>query len=165
MSAHAGADASTVIVGASAAGLATAACLQRHGVDYLLLEQGAQVAGRWRTHYDRLHLHTPRGLSGLPYRPMPPSYPRYPSRDHVVAYLEDYAAQLHLAPRFGQTVVSIEPRNGGWMICTPERAYRSRYVVIATGHARQPHRPSFPGLERFGGCAGRKPYPRSFDPS
>jgi cation diffusion facilitator CzcD-associated flavoprotein CzcO len=56
-------DTDTVIVGASAAGLATAACLQRAAVPFVLLEQGAQVAGAWRTRYDRLHLHTSKGLS------------------------------------------------------------------------------------------------------
>lgn len=56
-------DTDTVIVGASAAGLATAACLQRAAVPFVLLEQGAQVAGAWRTRYDRLHLHTSKDLS------------------------------------------------------------------------------------------------------
>lgn len=134
-------EASTVIVGASAAGLASAACLKRQGVGYILLEQGVQVALRWRNHYDRLQLHTTRGLSGLPHRPMPRDYPRYPSRDQVAAYLEDYAEQLQLAPRFRQTVVSIEPTDGGWMARTQDTTYRSRYVVIATGNARQPQMP------------------------
>lgn len=152
MSGRSGTEASTVIVGASAAGLASAACLKRRGVDYILLEQGERVAERWRTHYDRLHLHTNRGLSGLPHRPMPRSYPRYPSRDQVVAYLEDYAEQLQLAPRFGQTVTSIEPIDGGWLTRTQDTSYRSRCVVVATGHARQPRMPSFPGLDRFRGA-------------
>jgi len=148
---HSGIAASVVIVGASAAGLASAACLKRQGVDYILLEQSERVAVRWRNHYDRLHLHTNRGLSGLPYRPMPSSYPRYPSRDQVVAYLDDYAEQFQLAPRFGQTVVSIEPRDGGWMTITKETSYSSRFVVIATGNAREPQMPSFPGMDRFRG--------------
>ena len=45
-------DTDTVIVGASAAGLATAACLQRASVPFVLLEERAQVAGAWRTQYD-----------------------------------------------------------------------------------------------------------------
>lgn len=151
MSDRAGTEASVVIVGASAAGLAVAACLKRQGVDYVLLEQGAQVAERWRTQYDRLHLHTPRQLSGLPYWPMPRHYPRYPSRDQVVAYLEEYATRFHLAPRFAQTVASVAPADGNWLTRTQEMSYYSRYVVIATGYARQPHLPSFPSMDRFQG--------------
>ena len=144
-------EASTAIVGASAAGLAVAACLKRQGVDYILLEQGEQVAGRWRHHYDRLHLHTPRGLSGLPYRPMPSTYPRYPSRDQVVAYLEEYAHALDLVPCFNQHVVSVQQEAAGWITHTQDGSYRSRCVVLATGHARHPHVPTVPGRDRFAG--------------
>src|SRR5690606_28432627 len=101
------ASATVVIVGASAAGLATAACLKKSGVDTLLLEQNDDVGGSWRGHYNRLHLHTPRILSGLPHYPMPRHYPRYPSRDQVVAYLEEYTHALDLQPRFNQRVVSV----------------------------------------------------------
>lgn len=145
-------EATTIIVGASAAGLASAACLKRHGVDFILLEQGEQVAGCWRNHYDRLHLHTNRGLSGLPYRPMPAGYPRYPSRDQMVAYLEAYAEAFTLVPRFGQTAVLIEPGGDGWITHTQDASYRSRSVVIATGNTRRPHMPSFPGVDRFHGA-------------
>jgi indole-3-pyruvate monooxygenase len=144
-------ETNTVIVGASAAGLATAACLKKLGVDYILLEQGEQVAARWRNHYDRLHLHTNRALSVLPHHPMPANYPRYPSRDQLVAYLEDYNQTLGLAPRVGQKVVSVEQKNSGWITQTQDTTYRSRFVVIATGYARQPQMPTFPGMDEFQG--------------
>jgi indole-3-pyruvate monooxygenase len=144
-------SATVVIVGASAAGLATAACLKKSGVDYILLEQSGSVGASWRGHYDRLHLHTNRSLSGLPHHPMPRHYPRYPSRDQVVAYLEDYAKALELRPRFGQRVFSVEQDGGGWITRTPDAKYRSRFVVIATGYARQPNLPEFPGQSGFRG--------------
>lgn len=145
-------DTTAVIVGASAAGLAVAACLKRAGIDDVLLEQGEHVAARWRQHYDRLHLHTHRALSGLPYLPLPARYPRYPSRDQFVAYLEDYAATLDLRPRFGQRVVSVARSGDGWTTQTQDASYRSRVVVVATGYARQPNMPSFPGLNAFRGA-------------
>lgn len=141
----------TVIVGASAAGLAATACLQRSGIDFVLLEQGTAVASRWRQHYDRLHLHTNRGLSGLPHFPMPNDYPRYPSRDQVVAYLEQYAAHFGIVPRFGQQVTSVDQQAGGWVTKTQDSTYHSRHVVIATGYARQPVKPTFAGIDRFQG--------------
>jgi indole-3-pyruvate monooxygenase len=141
----------TVIIGASAAGLATAACLKQLGVDYVLLEQADQVAARWRKHYDRLHLHTNRALSGLPYYPMPSDYPRFPSRDQFIKYLEDYAKKFDLAPRFGQKAVSVEPKDGEWITQTQDSAYHSHSVVIATGNAGQPQMPSFTGMEQFQG--------------
>jgi NADPH-dependent 2,4-dienoyl-CoA reductase/sulfur reductase-like enzyme len=142
----------TVVIGASAAGLATAACLSRAGAPHVVLEQEAHVAHAWRNHYDRLRLHTTRGLSGLPFHPMPRTYPRYPSRDQVVAYLEDYARALSIKPWFGARVRSVRRESDGW-ITTTERDERivSRNVVVATGHARVPHEPTWPGRAEYRG--------------
>jgi cation diffusion facilitator CzcD-associated flavoprotein CzcO len=57
----------TLIIGASVSGLASAAALQRHGIDYIILEKQDQVAAPWRNHYHRLHLHTSKTFSQLPY--------------------------------------------------------------------------------------------------
>src|SRR5450432_859362 len=93
-----------IVVGAGPAGLASAACLKRRGVDALVLEAGPQVAGSWRRHYDRLHLHTAKEHSSLPGLPFPKELPRYPARADVVAYLEAYAAHFEIAPRTDEPV-------------------------------------------------------------
>ena len=67
-----------LVVGASASGLATAACLRQAGATFEVLEAEAEVGAPWRHHYDRLHLHTPRATSALPGLRMPSSWPRYP---------------------------------------------------------------------------------------
>ena len=91
----------TLVIGASAAGLAAAACLKDAGVAFEVLEATDHVGDAWRHHYDRLHLHTPKSASGLPGLPMPRSWPRYPSRDQVVQYLEHYAGHHGITPHFG----------------------------------------------------------------
>lgn len=144
-------ESETVIVGASAAGLGVAACLARAGSPFVLLEQAPHVAAPWHDRYDRLHLHTSKGLSGLPYFGFPRGTPRYPSRDEVVAYLQAYAVHFALAPRFGQRVVSVRREGDRWTTRTGDASYRSARVVLATGHACEPRLPSWPGLERFGG--------------
>ena len=93
-----------LIVGAGPAGLATAACLKRRGVDALVLEAGPSLAESWRHHYERLHLHTAKGSRALPGMPFAKEVPRYPSRADVVAYLEPYAAHFGIAPRTGEAV-------------------------------------------------------------
>jgi len=82
-------DAETIVVGAGPAGLACAAALRRSGGSVIVLEKADRIAASWRHHYDRLHLHTHKRQSGLPGLPMPAAYPKYPSRDQLVAYLED----------------------------------------------------------------------------
>src|ERR671938_226400 len=68
----------TVIVGAGPAGLSVAACLQRVGVPFVVLERGDRVSASWDRHYERLHLHTDKSRSELPYFPFPKRYPSIP---------------------------------------------------------------------------------------
>lgn len=145
------ADSGTIIVGASAAGLATAACLKRRGLPFELLEANAQVGTAWRNHYDRLHLHTTKALSELPFVGFPRQAPRYPSREQVVAYLESYARAFGLEPRFGERVTAIRREGERWLVRSSARELRARNVVVATGYTRVPNRPTWPGLADFAG--------------
>ncbi|QTE28206.1 flavin-containing monooxygenase [Pengzhenrongella sicca] len=144
-------DVDTLIIGASAAGLATAACVRTSGRSVEILEAADAVGPAWRGHYDRLHLHTPKSISALPGLRMPASWPRYPSRDQVVEYLERYRAHHRLAPLFGQRVTRLERAGGAWVATTADGDRRARAVVVATGANREPVRPSWPGQDDFGG--------------
>src|SRR4051794_26956859 len=135
----------TVIVGASAAGLATAASLRKLDRPFRLLDQAPHVGASWRGHYDRLHLHTSKGFSGLPGLPMPRGYPKYPSREQMVAYLEDYARHFDLRPELGVSVSRVARKDQGWEIESSKGAISARNVVVATGNTRVPHQPSWPG--------------------
>jgi indole-3-pyruvate monooxygenase len=140
-----------VVVGAGPAGLACAACLTRAGVSHVLVERKTEVASAWRGHYDRLHLHTSRGYSQLPFYPMPRAYPRYPSRDQVVAYLERYVERLGLEPELGVEVRRLDPRGEGWSVQTSRGSLACRHVVVATGVNGEPNLPTWPGSETFPG--------------
>ncbi len=72
----------TLIIGASIAGLASAACLQKKGIGYNIIEKESRIATPWRNHYNRLHLHTNKGLSNLPYKKLAKKSPaiRHASR-------------------------------------------------------------------------------------
>jgi indole-3-pyruvate monooxygenase len=141
----------TLIIGASAAGLATAACLKESGRTYEILEASDVVGQAWRHHYERLHLHTPKSASGLPGLPMPKGWSRYPSRDQVVDYLESYREHHELEPRFGTAVTRLERVGEEWVATTADGEWRARNVVIATGANSQPVRPTWPGLNTFRG--------------
>jgi len=140
-----------VVVGAGPAGLASAACLKRAGIPHLLLERENRIASAWARHYDRLHLHTSRGLSGLPYLPMPRRYPRYPSRDQVLDYFQSYSENLGLAPMLGVDVTEVRDEGSLWRVTTSEGILDCRAVVIATGRNGTPFIPTWPGIETFPG--------------
>jgi cation diffusion facilitator CzcD-associated flavoprotein CzcO len=142
---------STLIIGAGPAGLAVAACLERQGVAATILEQGRQVASSWRGHYDRLHLHTDRARSGLPFVPLPRDYPRYPSRAQVIDYLDCYAGALRAGIRFGHQVTSARPDGGGWAVGTQDTVCHADHLVVATGYTREPYSPVWPGQDEYRG--------------
>ena len=140
----------TLVIGASAAGLATAAELRKRGRPFEIVEAEDVVAGSWRRQYDRLHLHTPKRFSGLPGLAMPKGWPKYPARDQVVEYLESYQQHFALQPHFGEAVRRVERQDGTWETTTDKGVWRSDNVVVATGRARVAVRPAGRGWRRFG---------------
>lgn len=141
----------SIVIGAGPAGLACAAALSRIGLQATIFEKADTVCAVWRRHYDRLHLHTDRSHSSLPGLPMPRSYPRYPDRDQVVAYLESYATHFDLHPLFGTKVTSVHPDGMDWQVETTTGSHLTSLVVIATGWADSPYTPSFPGMSVYQG--------------
>lgn len=164
----------TVIIGAGPAGIAMAACLSKKNVPYILLEQSDKVATKWHNHYKRLHLHTAKEFSSLPYLKFPKQFPRYPSRQQVVRYLEDYAAHFNIKPKFQQTVVSAKKQQNQWIVEaidtkntdntqannhtqanktaeTIKSRYECDHLVVATGFNHQPNCPTWKGMDTFTG--------------
>ncbi len=143
-----------LIIGAGPAGLASAACLERRGVEALVIEAAADVGSAWRRHYERLRLHTVKQRSHLPGLPFGAELPRYPSRADMVAYLEAYAAHFAIAPRVNEAVrrVSAAPSDEGFVVESARATYRARAVVVATGYNRVANPQRLPDQERFRGA-------------
>ncbi len=144
-------DTETLIIGASASGLATAAALKAAGRPFEVLEATDVVGTAWRHHYERLHLHTPKSASSLPGLSMPSAWPRYPSRDQVVEYLERYRALHRIQPHYGEDVTRLERADDVWTAATAAHTWTARNVVVATGATRRPVRPTWPGMEDYTG--------------
>ncbi|EGD74283.1 hypothetical protein PTSG_06292 [Salpingoeca rosetta] len=82
---------SVIIVGAGAAGLSLAGRLERAGISYVVFEKD-EPGSAWENRYDRLHLHTVRGISELPYWRFPDWTPTFVSRSFLAKYYRAYAA-------------------------------------------------------------------------
>jgi cation diffusion facilitator CzcD-associated flavoprotein CzcO len=139
------------IIGAGPAGLAIAACLRQAGQDFVLLEKEEQAAPAWRRHYERVHLHTTKRYSSLPFVPFPREYPRYVPRDLFASYLDAYAQRFDLRPRFGETVRAISRRGRSWLVDTTTGPLHASNVVIASGNNAEPLMPGFAGADAFKG--------------
>ncbi|MFI1483043.1 flavin-containing monooxygenase [Streptomyces sp. NPDC020747] len=147
-------DRPVYVIGGGPGGLAAAHALRAQGVRAVVLEKSERVGASWRRHYDRLHLHTTRRLSGLPGLPMPRSFGRWVSRDNVVRYLEKYAEYHELEIVTGVEVSRVEPSadGSGWLLhATGGRELTGSAVVVATGYNHTPHVPDWPGRDAFKG--------------
>jgi putative flavoprotein involved in K+ transport len=147
-------DAPVVVVGAGAAGLATAAALKEAGRPVVLLERAGTVGAAWAGRYDSLHLHTVRWLSGLPDLSIPRGYGKWVARDDLVRYLASYARRYDLEPETGVTVTRVDRAGSGdegWVVRTDHRDRQASRVVLATGYSHTPRRPTWPGVDTFPG--------------
>lgn len=144
-----------VVLGAGPGGLAAAAELGRAGVETIVLDKADRVGSSWVTHYDRLHLHTSRGLSHLPGYRIPRRFGRWVARDDVLRYLADYAAHHRLDVRLGVTAEAVERGEDGWRVLwrrgDDEGAIEADVVVVATGYNHTAKLPDWPGLDGYRG--------------
>ena len=141
----------TLIVGASVSGLASASSLQKQGIEYIVIEKQTQVATPWRNHYDRLHLHTTKSLSNLPYKKFDSTIPRYPSRQQVIDYLEHYQKEFNINPIFNTEAESVKKEGDYWITKTTNGIFKSKYLIVATGPFGKPRAIYFKGMDTFPG--------------
>jgi len=141
-----------VVVGAGTAGLAAALCLSDLSIPSMVLERGDAVGAAWRSRYDRLRLNTGRRYSHLPKRPYPKGTPLYPTRDQLVAHLEEHAGARGIEVRLNTPVERIVRRKpSGWGVLTPDGIIGTAHVVVATGFTHTPVLPQWPGIASFPG--------------
>jgi putative flavoprotein involved in K+ transport len=148
------ADRPVYVIGGGPGGLAAAYALRARGIRAVVLERSERVGASWRGHYDRLHLHTTRRLSGLPGLAMPRRFGRWVARDDVVRYLEKYAEVHELEIVTGVEVSRIERSadGTGWLLhATGGRELTGRAVVVATGTNHTPRLPDWPGRDTYTG--------------
>lgn len=144
-------ETNTLIVGASISGLASAACLQKQDIEHLVIEKTNSVGTPWRNHYQRLHLHTNKRISNLPYKKFGIGVPRYPARQQVVDYLDEYKKEFRIEPIFNTEAKKIRKVSGDWITETNNEIFKSKYVIIATGAFTKPKPVYFRGMETFPG--------------
>jgi indole-3-pyruvate monooxygenase len=144
-------DEDIVVIGAGPAGLAAAASLRCSGLPHLVVDRASDIGASWKQHYDRLRLHTVKRYSSLPFSPWPRETPRYPSRADMVSYLERYAEQHRITPRFDVEVRRVTRGATRFTLDTSAGRLEPRFVIVATGYNGVANRPAYPGLAGFTG--------------
>ena len=144
------------VIGAGAAGLASARWLLDAGFETVVFERTAAVGGLWRGDtgiaYPSLQTNTSKQKTAFSDLAFAAELPDFPIRDDVVAYLERYAdvTGVRAIIRFGHDVQAVRPApaaTGGWTVDgEPFDA-----VVVAIGLFARPAEPAIPGRELFRG--------------
>src|SRR5213595_3626996 len=89
-----GSAAPVIVVGGGQSGLAAARALRELRMPTVILEAGDRPTGSWPRYYDSLRVFSPAGYSSMPGMPFPGAPDRYPGRDDIADYLEQFAARL-----------------------------------------------------------------------
>ena len=134
-----------IVIGGGQAGLSMSYCLQRRGLDHIMLEQH-QVAHSWRTkRWDSFCLVTPNWQCQLPGFAYPGDDPEgFMGRDAIVEYIERYVSHFDPPLKTGIAVQRVRQREGGgFEVVTPQGAFTADQVVAATGGY---HTPKIPRL-------------------
>jgi len=149
------------IIGAGAAGIATANALARTGVAFDWFELGSKLGGIWRygndsgsSVYASLITNTSQvNMEWFGYR-MPKPRNDYLKHEEVLGYLASFAAQANLANKitFSTRVTSVEPlQGGGFGVRVESRSGESfvreyAAVIVAIGCHSIPKWPEIPGI-------------------
>lgn len=144
-----------VIIGAGAAGLATARELSKRRVPHRVLERGNAPGQTWADLYDSLRLHTGRHLSALPGMRLPRGTPLFPTRCDFHEYLRSYARAHGIPVETGRCVRTVKRRGGQWVVEANDERIPAAAVVVATGIVANPRVPEFDGRADFEAGGGR----------
>ncbi len=129
----------TLIIGGGQAGLAMSGHLNERGVPNLVVERH-RIAERWRTErWDSLVANGPAWHDRFPnltFDDIPGD--SFATKDRIVRYLEDYAAQMKVPVRTGVTVTSLKQDGAGFLAETSQGPIAARNVVVATGPFQKP---------------------------
>ncbi|MGZ8693504.1 MAG: flavin-containing monooxygenase [Gaiellaceae bacterium] len=139
---HEGNRYDVVVIGGGQAGLAIGYFLARQGRRFVILEASDAVGAAWRARWESLVLFTPRRYSALAGLEFPGDPDGYPTRDDVVAYLENYARTFELPVQLDSPVRSVSQHDGGFVIRLDDRELQADQVVIATGPFQVPNVPA-----------------------
>jgi putative flavoprotein involved in K+ transport len=130
------------VIGAGQAGLAMGYFLARQGRRFVILEAADSIGAAWRTRWESLLLFTPRRYSALAGLAFPGDPDGYPTRDDVIAYLEQYASTFQLPVELNSPVRSLAMADGTFVVGLDDRRLEADQVVVATGPFQVPNVPA-----------------------
>ena len=144
------------VIGAGFSGVAAAVALKREGVDFVVVERGADVGGVWRDNtYPGVACDIPSHLYSLSYAPNSDWARTFAGGTQIGAYIRAVAEEHGVLDRFrfGQELLNAgwDEEHQRWSISTSDLELTADLLVDAAGPLTEPQLPAVPGLESFPG--------------
>jgi len=131
-----------IVIGGGQSGLVAGYYLKKAGIPFVILDAGSRVGQAWRSRWDSLELFTIAQYCELPELRFPGRRGRFPSKDEMADYIEDYAREHQLPVRLETSVSALKPRpEGGYLLATNQGDYTADHVIVATGAFRVQYTP------------------------
>ncbi|PMZ87078.1 MULTISPECIES: ArsO family NAD(P)H-dependent flavin-containing monooxygenase [unclassified Pseudomonas] len=140
-----------VIIGGGQSGLAVAYFLRRTHLSFVILDAQEEPGGAWRHGWNSLRLFSPSTWSSIPGWMMPPAQDGYPTRNHVIEYLNQYEQRYQFPIERPVRVTSVERTESGLRVRSDDKHWDTKVVVSATGTWSNPYIPHYPNAELFAG--------------
>lgn len=128
------------------------------GISALLLDRHERLGDSWRKRYKSIRLHTPSYTDSWPFLAFPTDWPKFPTRDMIADFAEQYGQAMGLEVWLNTNVgsLSYQPNSREWDIklqqSNGDGTLKAKHVVLATGvYADQPIIPHFPNQDHFTG--------------
>ena len=158
-------DLDVAIVGAGHSGLSMGGRLKAAGIENFLIFEKEEPGNAWKNRYDRLHLHTVKSISGLPYFGFPDTFDEWVAKDDLVRYYKAYSnvmlpGKVQTKAQVLSATLDHEDETDGrknsytWKLQVEDSSkaittYRAKVLILATGQESAPYIPTFDNQDLF----------------
>lgn len=133
----------TIVIGGGQAGLSVGYHLAKRGLPFVIIDANRRVGDSWRNRWDSLRLFNPARYAGLPGLRFPSSGDRFPTKDQIADYLENYVKTFQLPVRNGIKVDRLWRRKDRFIVEVGKQYFEAENVVVAMANYQRPRIPVF----------------------
>jgi len=131
----------TIIIGAGQSGLVTGYFLKQLKIDFLIIDEAAEIGEVWDKRWNSLKLFTPSQYNGLPGFPFPAKRGTFPTKGEMASYLKKYATRFDLPVQLQTRVTSVRQLNDMYEVMAGEKRFTCKNLIIAIGSHQVPRIP------------------------
>jgi dimethylaniline monooxygenase (N-oxide forming) len=143
-----------ILPGGGVSGIGAAKVLKQNGYDVVIYERGNQLGGIWSIGYQDVNIQSYDFQYHYTDFPWPQEIicSSHPTPRQVRQYLEATIQYYDLKVKFNHTVISMEERGDGWILCVSHSLgkvlRKFDYVIVSSGlFTEGKYRPVFDGQE------------------